>query len=71
MEVIMWDVDPQDWSRPGTQNIVDHVLKYTQPGEVILMHDGGGDRSETVAALEQILKKLSEAGWTFKSICES
>lgn len=71
MKTVLWDVDPQDWSRPGTQNIINHVLKYIQPGEIILMHDGGGDRSESVAALETIMKTLSDKGWVFKSICDS
>lgn len=71
METVLWDVDPQDWSRPGTQNIIDHVLKYIQPGEIVLMHDGGGDRSESVAALETIMKTLNDKGWVFKSICDS
>lgn len=71
MRTILWDVDPQDWSRPGTQNIINHVLKYIQPGEIILMHDGGGDRSESVAALETIMKTLSQKDWVFKSICDS
>ncbi len=70
METVLWDVDPQDWSRPGTQTIINHVLKYIQPGEIVLMHDGGGDRSESVAALRTIMKTLDEKGWVFKSICE-
>jgi len=70
MELVLWDVDPQDWSRPGTKNISNHVLKYVQPGEIVLMHDGGGDRSQTLEALEAILKKLKSDGWVFKSFCE-
>ncbi|WP_051426066.1 polysaccharide deacetylase family protein [Jiangella gansuensis] len=58
-----WTVDPRDWSRPGTTSIVQDVLGQIRPGAVILLHDGGGDRSQTVAALEQILAGLDAAGY--------
>jgi len=67
-KTIMWDVDTQDWARPGVDEIVNHVLMYTQDGEIILMHDGGGDRTQTIAALEKILKKMTQEGWKFKAL---
>lgn len=67
-KTIMWDVDTQDWARPGVNAIVEHVLDYTQDGEIILMHDGGGDRTQTIAALEQILKKMTADGWEFRAL---
>ncbi len=67
-KTIMWDVDTQDWAKPGIDVIVDHVLSYTQNGEIILMHDGGGDRTQTVAALEKILKKMTADGWEFRAL---
>ena len=66
--VVMWDVDPQDWRRPGTQEIADHVLSHVFPGAIVLMHDGGGDRSQSVAALEIILRELSAQGYQFYNI---
>jgi peptidoglycan/xylan/chitin deacetylase (PgdA/CDA1 family) len=60
-----WSVDPKDWSRPGTDHIVNTVLGSTHPGSIILEHDGGGDRSQTVAALTRFLPKLLDAGYTF------
>jgi peptidoglycan/xylan/chitin deacetylase (PgdA/CDA1 family) len=60
-----WSVDPKDWSRPGTDHIVSTVLGHTHPGSIILEHDGGGDRSQTVAALTQFLPKLLDAGYQF------
>jgi peptidoglycan/xylan/chitin deacetylase (PgdA/CDA1 family) len=59
-----WTVDPRDWSRPGTEVIVTRVLNQLRPNGIVLMHDGGGDRSETVAALRQLLGELIAAGWT-------
>jgi peptidoglycan/xylan/chitin deacetylase (PgdA/CDA1 family) len=63
--VILWTLDPRDWSRPGTATIVSRVLNNVRPGSVILFHDGGGNRSQTVAALPTILKTLKARGYTF------
>jgi peptidoglycan-N-acetylglucosamine deacetylase len=65
---VLWDIDPQDWRRPGTEEIADHVLSHVFPGAIVLMHDGGGDRSQSVAALEIILRELSAKGYQFYSI---
>jgi peptidoglycan/xylan/chitin deacetylase (PgdA/CDA1 family) len=66
--IVMWDVDPQDWRRPGTEAIADHVLSHVFPGAIVLMHDGGGDRTQSVAALEIILRELSAQGYKFYNI---
>ena len=58
-----WSDDPKDWSRPGSTVIVHRVVKNLHPGAVILMHDGGGDRSQSVEALAWLLKALPAAGW--------
>jgi peptidoglycan/xylan/chitin deacetylase (PgdA/CDA1 family) len=63
-----WSVDPRDWSRPGTSVIVRRVLAAVQSGSVVLMHDGGGNRSQTVAALPTILRTLKARGYTFYPI---
>src|SRR5690606_38502865 len=60
-----WTVDPRDWSRPGSASIVQGVLNKVQPGAIVLLHDGGGDRSQTVTALGQILDALSRAGYGY------
>ncbi|MEV7021767.1 polysaccharide deacetylase family protein [Kitasatospora sp. NPDC093558] len=65
MESLGWSVDPRDWSRPGVPAIVSTVQSQLKPGGVILMHDGGGDRSQTVAALKQLLPWLVAQGYTF------
>lgn len=68
-QVVLWSVDPADWSRPGTGAIQSRVLKNVRPGSVILLHDGGGDRSQTVAALPTILSTLKARGYTFATLC--
>ena len=64
--IILWTLDPKDWSRPGTAVIVSRVLNNVRPGSVILFHDGGGNRSQTVAALPTILQTLKARGYTFR-----
>ncbi|SEG94526.1 Peptidoglycan/xylan/chitin deacetylase, PgdA/CDA1 family [Thermomonospora echinospora] len=64
--VKLWTVDPRDWSRPGSSVIARRVLDNVRPGSIILLHDGGGDRSQTVAALPTILRTLKARGYTFR-----
>ncbi|WP_371496312.1 polysaccharide deacetylase family protein [Kitasatospora sp. NBC_00374] len=65
MRSLSWSVDPRDWSRPGTAAIVSAVQRGLRPGGVVLLHDGGGDRSQTVAALRQLLPWLTAQGYCF------
>jgi peptidoglycan-N-acetylglucosamine deacetylase len=65
---IEWDVDPRDWSRPGTGSIISTVLGTTQSGSIVLQHDGGGDRSETLAALPTEIDTLRARGYAFVTI---
>jgi peptidoglycan/xylan/chitin deacetylase (PgdA/CDA1 family) len=65
---VKWDVDPSDWARPGVSAIVNRVLAQTHNGAIILMHDGGGNRSETVAALPQIFMALRQRGYRFVTV---
>lgn len=60
-----WSVDTNDWRKPGADAIRDNVLSHVHPGAVVLLHDGGGDRSQTVAALPDIIDGLVEGGYTF------
>jgi peptidoglycan/xylan/chitin deacetylase (PgdA/CDA1 family) len=58
MMMVLWSVDPQDWRRPGTKAIISSVLAHARPGGIVLMHDGGGYRDQTVAALPSIIDGL-------------
>ena len=60
-----WSVDPRDWSRPGVREIVAIIMRNTRTGSIILEHDGGGDRSQTVAALETVIPRLLDEGYRF------
>ncbi|TDU04273.1 peptidoglycan/xylan/chitin deacetylase (PgdA/CDA1 family) [Streptomyces sp. 846.5] len=58
----MWDVDSRDWTRPGPERIAATVLDAAGPGSVVLMHEGAGDRGQTVRALPSIIEGLLERG---------
>jgi peptidoglycan/xylan/chitin deacetylase (PgdA/CDA1 family) len=60
MTPLGWAVDPADWSKPGAQAIVDRVTQHTYPGSIVLMHDGGGDRTETLAACRTLFPWLKQ-----------
>ena len=62
---LAWSVDPRDWSRPGVRAIVRGIVSDTRTGSIILEHDGGGNRSQTVAALKIWLPRLLAAGYQF------
>jgi peptidoglycan/xylan/chitin deacetylase (PgdA/CDA1 family) len=68
MAPVDWSVDPRDWARPGVSSITDNILRNTRAGSIILEHDGGGDRSETVAALRLVIPRLLEAGYHFRAL---
>ena len=65
LQWVQWDIDTEDWKKPTSTVIVTRVLKGARPGAVVLMHDGGGDRSHTVAALPAIIKGLKAQGYVF------
>ena len=68
LRTITWDVDPADWSMPGTGAIYSRVVDAAQAGSIILMHDGGGPRDETLAALPQIIDTLRARGYGFATV---
>ncbi|MGW2570440.1 polysaccharide deacetylase family protein [Streptomyces sp. NPDC001537] len=63
MEPLAWTVDTLDWTTPGTGTIVDRVEEGAAPGVVVLSHDAGGDRSQSVRALRHYLPDLLDAGY--------
>src|SRR5258707_8220877 len=68
-------IDPDDWSLRGgkpipAKEIVDSVLRQADNGNIILLHDGGGDRTQTVAALPQIIDVLREKGYQLVSVSD-
>ncbi len=63
MLMVLWTVDSKDFTRPGVKKIIYTAVSGARPGAVMLFHDGGGDRSETVAALPRIIFLLKRRGY--------
>ena len=61
--MVLWSVDTGDYLHPGVATIVARALEGARPGAILLLHDGGGDRSQTVAALPAIIERLRARGF--------
>jgi peptidoglycan/xylan/chitin deacetylase (PgdA/CDA1 family) len=70
LNTIIWDVDPRDWSTPGVGAIKANVIHNAHNGSIIVMHDGGGPRGQTVAALPAILSHFKRRGFKFVTVTE-
>jgi peptidoglycan/xylan/chitin deacetylase (PgdA/CDA1 family) len=68
LATILWDVDPSDYTLPGTSVIEERVLEQVQPGSIVLSHDGGGPRGETLAAYPYIIGSLKRRGYHFETV---
>lgn len=62
-----WTTDPRDWSRPGVAAITKRLLA-AKPGQILLCHDGGGDRSQTLASLKTVIPALQAKGLKFVAL---
>lgn len=69
LQVVHWTVNPRDWENPGTENIVEEVMKETANGSIILLHASDSVK-QTNQALEILLPQLKDAGYSFVSITE-
>ena len=65
---VLWDASAGDWSLPGVSVIVSRILHYVHNGAIILLHDGGGNRAQTVAALPILISILENRGFSFVTI---
>ena len=66
--VVLADLDTRDWARPGVAAIVGAATPRGGRGAVVMLHDGGGDRSQTVAALDRLIPALQSRGYRFETI---
>ena len=66
---VLWTIDTRDWSRPGIKRIIKAATgPNVRAGSIVLMHDGGGDRTQTVAALPQIITTLQHQGYVVRRL---
>jgi len=70
MLMVLWSADTKDYTRPGVRRIVYTAVSGAQPGAIILMHDGGGDRTQTIAALPRIITRLRQRGFRLVTISQ-
>lgn len=68
LTTVVWNDEGEDWTRPGVNVIIQRILRLASNGAIILMHDGGGDRSQTVAALPFIINGLRQRGFQLVTI---
>jgi peptidoglycan/xylan/chitin deacetylase (PgdA/CDA1 family) len=72
LSAVLWNVDPLDWSCPGSQAIITHTLSRSNNGAIILLHDavydGGGSREQTLQALPVIIEQLQARAFKFVTI---
>ncbi|MEH2304146.1 polysaccharide deacetylase family protein [Nostoc sp.] len=68
--IILWSSDSIDYSRPAVPKLINNVFRRAKPGGIVLMHDGGGNRSKTVQALPEIIANFRKQGYSFVTIPE-
>ncbi|GCE26758.1 hypothetical protein KDA_22420 [Dictyobacter alpinus] len=66
--IIIWNVDTEDWKLPGKDAIVNNAVHNAHNGAIILMHDGGGDRAQTIQALPEIITTLQQRGYQLVTV---
>ncbi len=70
LRVLYWTVDSEDYLRPAPDVLLQRILAGVRPGAIILMHDGGGDRSHTLAILRPLIDTLRAQGYSFTTPAE-
>ena len=70
VKTMLWDIDTLDWTRPGTHMLYRNAVRSTKSGQVVLMHDGGGNRDQTIKALPIIIDDLRRRGFIFVTLDE-
>jgi peptidoglycan/xylan/chitin deacetylase (PgdA/CDA1 family) len=70
LATIEWDVDPHDWATPGAGTIFARVVGSARSGSIVLMHDGGGPRGQTVQAVAAIIKRLRARGYDLVTVSQ-
>jgi peptidoglycan/xylan/chitin deacetylase (PgdA/CDA1 family) len=70
-KIIIWDIDSEDYVKGiSAETIANKVIKNIRPGAIVLMHDSGGNRSQTIKATEIIINKLTPQGYQFKTVAD-
>jgi peptidoglycan/xylan/chitin deacetylase (PgdA/CDA1 family) len=70
LDLVLWDVDTLDWTRPAVAAIVRRVERAVRPGSIVLFHDGGGNRQETVEAVRRLLPWFATRGYRLVTVSQ-
>ena len=70
LTTVLWDVDSQDWTTPGARAISGRIEHDTRRGSIVLMHDGGGPRGQTLAALASVIREFKRRNYRFVTVNE-
>ncbi|MER6676826.1 glycosyltransferase [Streptomyces sp. NPDC000983] len=65
------NTDSEDWRKPGVDEIIERATPKGRQGAIVLMHDSGGDRHQTVEALDRFLPQMQERGYKFENLTEA
>jgi peptidoglycan/xylan/chitin deacetylase (PgdA/CDA1 family) len=68
--IVLWNVDARDWTRPGVDKIVSNVTDHLGRDSIVLLHDGGGPREQTLEALPKIIEWLKARNYTFVTVAQ-
>jgi len=70
LEAVMWTVDPRDWELRTADEVEKQVSTRVRGGDVILMHDGGGERLHTIHATARLIRRFKDEGYEFVTVPE-
>lgn len=70
LTIVIGEVRPADWKQPGATEIASRIVGGAAPGRIVVLHDGGGDRSQTVEGLELALAYLESRNYVYEPVCQ-
>jgi len=70
LRTVLWDVDPSDYYQPSAETIADRVVHGVDRQSIVLLHDGGGPRRNTVRAVPKIVHRLRQRGYSFVTVSD-
>lgn len=69
LRVVLWDIDPRDWTSPGSAAVASRIISHLHPGAIALMHDGAGHGRQAAAAIPAIVRAARAKGYVFGTLC--
>ncbi len=70
LRIVLGEIRPRDWTQPGALEIANRLVASARPGRIAVLHDGGGDRDQTVEGLELALAYLEQSHYVYEPVCQ-